>query len=96
MKENIIITIKDIDKFIIKENSTIKELLKQVEGSDDVIAATINGEVVELSYILTKDTKLKLIRTNDRIGRKICRSGLKYLYITAIKELYGKIGRAHV
>ena len=89
MKENIIITIKDLDKFIIKEDSTIKELLKQVENSDDVIAATINGEVVELSYVLTKDTELKLIKKDDRIGRKIYRSGLKYLYITAIKELYG-------
>ena len=89
MKENIIITIKNIDKFIIKENSTIKELLKQVENTEDVIAATINGEVVELSHELTKDTELTLIRTKDRIGRKIYRSGLKYLYITAIKELYG-------
>jgi len=89
VKENIIITIKNIDKFIIKENSTIKELLKQVENTEDVIAATINGEVVELSHELTKDTELTLIRTKDRIGRKIYRSGLKYLYITAIKELYG-------
>ena len=89
MKENIIITVKDIDKFVIKENSTIKELLKQVENTEDVIAAAINGEVVELSYLLTRDLTLSLIRTSDRIGRKIYRSGLKYLYITAIKELFG-------
>lgn len=89
MKENIIIEIKNIDKYIVKENSTIEELLKQVENREDVIAASINGEVVELSYTLTKDTTISLIRTNDRIGRKIYRAGLKYLYITAIKELYG-------
>ena len=41
VKENIIITVKDIDKFVIKENSTIKELLKQVENTEDVIAAAM-------------------------------------------------------
>ena len=63
---------------------------KDKEKYNDIIAATINGDVVELSHVLKKDTALEVITSTDRIGSKIYRNGLKYLYITAIKELFGK------
>lgn len=90
MKENIIIDINGKNKCIFRSGGTIEDLLKN-EGLDkNIIAAEINNEIVELSYILKEDTKVNLINTNDRIGAKIYRSGLKFLYIVAIKELYGK------
>lgn len=90
MKENIIIEVENYDKYIVRENSTVETLLEQIKDSSDVIAAIIDKEIVELSHKLKEDTKLKLIKTTDRIGRKIYRNGLKFLYITAIKELYGE------
>jgi len=90
MKDNIIVDVKGLDKFIIKEGSKVSDLLKRIEQSDNIIAAKINGEIVELSYELNEDVTVELIHTNDSIGKKIYLNGLKFLYITAIKELYGK------
>lgn len=89
MKENIIIDIEGYDKVIFKSGGTIEELLKKIGSMENIICAIINNEVVELSYILKDDTKISLIDKNDRMGAKIYRSGLKFLYITAVKELYG-------
>ncbi len=92
MKDNIIININNQDKIILAEGKTIEELLKKLNyDTSDIIAALINNEVVELSYILKEDTTIYFIKTTDRIGAKIYRSGLKFLYIEAIKELYGPV-----
>lgn len=89
MKDNIIIDIIDYDKVIFKEGGTLEELLKQINAPKNIIACIINNEIVELNYKLKEDTTVKLISTNDRQGTNIYRNGLKFLYITAIKELYG-------
>lgn len=89
MKENIIIDIEGYDKVIFKSGGTIEELLKKIGSMENIICAIINNEVVELSYVLKDDTKISLIDKNDRMGAKIYRSGLRFLYITAVKELYG-------
>ena len=89
MKENIIIDITGQDKVLFKEGGTIEELLKKIDAPKNIIAGKVNNEIVELSYQLKEDTSITLISTNDRQGAKIYRNGLKFLYITAIKELYG-------
>ncbi len=90
MKDNIIINING-EKIIFREGGTVEELLKKLSyDTSNVIAALINNEIVELSYILKNDTEIKLIKTSDRMGAKIYRSGLKFLYIVAVKELYGQ------
>lgn len=89
MKENIIIDIENYDKIIFGSGGTIEELIKKVDAPSNIIGALINNEIVELSYILKEDAKVKFISTEDRMGAKIYRSGLKFLYIVAIKELYG-------
>lgn len=89
MKDNIIIEIEGYDRVIFKEGGTLEDLLKQIGADSNIIAARINNEIVELSYVLKEDTKVSLINTLDRMGAKIYRNGLKFLYIVAIKELYG-------
>jgi uridine kinase len=91
MKDNIIITIENNKKkVIIKEETSIYEMIKSEGGYDDVIAATIDGDVVELNTSLKKDTSLTLVTINEKIGNKIYINGLKYVYIVAVKELFGK------
>lgn len=89
MKENIIIEIEGYEKIIFRSGGTIEELIKKIDAEKNIIGALINNEVVELSYTLKEDTQVKFITTKDRMGAKIYRSGLKFLYIVAIKELYG-------
>ncbi len=91
MKDKVIITIEGSKKkIVIQEGMTIHDVLNEEGGYEDVIAATINGDVVELSTVLKDDTSLKLIHIYDGIGKKIYTNGLKYVYIIAIKELFGK------
>ncbi len=90
MKDTIVVNINNEQRLVIKSGSTIEEVVKSLNVDyDSIIAALINNEIVELSYVLKEDTFIKFIKTNERLGSKIYRSGLKFLYVTAIRELYG-------
>ncbi len=90
MKKDIIIKVKGLGEYKTKEGITIKGFLEQHQLDFEIIACSINGEVMELSRTLDYDLELELISTHQRIGRKIYRNGLKLLYFVAVKELYGK------
>lgn len=89
MTNELIIEIEGYGNIVVHEDTTLYDLIKRLNKTDDIIACSINNEIVELSYKLKEDTKLKLISIKDRMGAKIYRSGLKFIYITAIKELFG-------
>ena len=72
-----------LDKFI-----TVREVIKQIDNKD-LIALRINGSIVDADYELDKDAYVNFITVNDRVGRKIYTKGLKYVYLLAVKELYG-------
>lgn len=89
MTNELIIEIEGYGNIVVHKYTTLYDLIKRLNKTDDIIACSINNEIVELSYKLKEDTKLKLISIKDRMGAKIYRSGLKFIYITAIKELFG-------
>lgn len=89
MTNELIIEIEGYGNIVVHEDTTLYDLIKRLNKTDDIIACSINNEIVELSHKLKEDTKLKLISIKDRMGAKIYRSGLKFIYITAIKELFG-------
>lgn len=89
MTNELIIEIEGYGNIVVHKDTTLCDLIKRLNKTDDIIACSINNEIVELSYKLKEDTKLKLISIKDRMGAKIYRSGLKFIYITAIKELFG-------
>lgn len=89
MTNELIIEIEGYGNIVVHKDATLYDLIKRLNKTDDIIACSINNEIVELSYKLKEDTKIKLISIKDRMGAKIYRSGLKFIYITAIKELFG-------
>lgn len=89
MTNELIIEIEGYGNIVVHKDTTLYDLIKRLNKTDDIIACSINNEIVELSYKLKEDTKIKLISIKDRMGAKIYRSGLKFIYITAIKELFG-------
>jgi len=89
LTNELIIEIEGYGNIVLHKDTTLYDLIKRLNKTDDIIACSINNEIVELSYKLKEDTKLKLISIKDRMGAKIYRSGLKFIYITAIKELFG-------
>lgn len=90
MKDKIIIDVEDFDRVVVKSNTKIYDIVKKLKKENEVIAASIDNELVELSHVLKEDTKLKFIMKNKRMGDKIYRNGLKFIYITAVKELFGE------
>ena len=90
MEDKVIVEIEGICNVVTSVNKTIYELLEEQNLENEVIAVIIDNDITELSAKLKEDTKMKLIKIKDRMGAKIYRSGLKFLYITAVKELFGR------
>lgn len=90
MEDKIIVEIEGVGNVVTSVDKTIYDLMKEQNLENEVIAVIINNDITELSTKLKIDTKMKLIKIKDRMGAKIYRSGLKFLYITAVKELFGR------
>lgn len=90
MEDKIIVEIEGIGNVVTSVDKTIYDLMKEQYLENEVIAVIIDNDITELSTKLKEDTKMKLIKIKDRMGAKIYRSGLKFLYITAVKELFGR------
>ncbi len=72
----------------IYKGTTVREVLKEI-NDDSIIALRINGELVDADYEIVDDSYVKYILASDKIGTKIYIKGLQYVYILAVKELYG-------
>lgn len=90
MEDKIIVEIEGVGNVVTSVDKTIYDLMKEQNLENEVIAVIIDNDIIELSTKLKIDTKMKLIKIKDRMGAKIYRSGLKFLYITAVKELFGR------
>lgn len=90
MEDKIIVEIEGVGNVVTSVGKTIYDLMKEQNLENEVIAVIIDNDITELSTKLKEDTKMKLIKIKDRMGAKIYRSGLKFLYITAVKELFGR------
>lgn len=90
MEDKIIVEIEGVGNVVTSVGKTIYDLMKEQNLENEVIAVIIDNDITELSTKLKIDTKMKLIKIKDRMGAKIYRSGLKFLYITAVKELFGR------
>lgn len=90
MEDKIIVEIEGIGNVVTSVDKTIYDLMKEQNLENEVIAVIIDNDITELSTKLKEDTKMKLIKIKDKMGAKIYRSGLKFLYITAVKELFGR------
>lgn len=90
MEDKIIVEIEGVGNVVTSVDKTIYDLMKEQNLENEVIAVILDNDITELSTKLKEDTKMKLIKIKDRMGAKIYRSGLKFLYITAVKELFGR------
>ena len=89
MKDTITIVINN-EKKKIRKNTTLKDLIKSLNLELYVILARVNGTIVEVNHELTKDSYIEFITLKDKLGIEAYKNGLKFLYIVAIKELFGE------
>lgn len=71
----------EIDGFILA-NDISKSLAKIA------IAMKVNGEAVDLSYKITKDSQVEIITPNTEEGLEIIRHDSAHIFAQAVKELY--------
>lgn len=90
MSDQIKLKIDDGKEIIVKKDIIVSDLIKILGTSSDIIAASIDGEIVELSHKITEDAEINFIKISDKVGGKIYRAGLQFVYIVAIKELFGE------
>jgi len=62
--------------------------LEDVVDNDSIIAAIVNGEVRDLSYILPEDAEVRFLTPGDEEGRKIYWHSTAHILAYAVKRLY--------
>lgn len=90
MPDQIKLKLENKKEIFTKKGILVMDLIKILGEADNVIAATINGEVVELSYRISEDANVNLIKIYDKVGGEIYRAGLQFVYIVALKEIFGE------
>ncbi len=90
MKDKIKIIFNDKKQYISKD-MTLRDFIKENNDQDyPVIGVKMDGEIVSFDDKLKKDAKIEFLYANDLDGNKIYKSGIKYILIVAVHELFGK------
>ena len=55
---------------------------------EDIVGYKINNEVFSLDNKILEDVKIEFINTNDLIGNRMYKSGLKFLFLVALQEVF--------
>jgi len=66
------------------------ELVKIISKSLEKVALimSVNGELKDLSYIIKKDSKIKIITNKDKEGLEVLRHDTAHILAMAVQELY--------
>jgi len=75
--------------FSIKEPLILKDLIK--DNSHKYICARVNGKKRELSYLISSNSKIKLLSIKDLDANRVYTRSLNYLISMAFYNLYPKI-----
>lgn len=93
MKKDIKLVFEDSKILDVFRGTTVREVLRELDD-EQIIALRVNGNIVDSDFELLDDAYINYITIHDRVGQKIYTKGLEYIYIKAVKELYG--GKASV
>ena len=88
MKKDIKLLFEDSKTLEVYYGTTVRDVIREL-ADENVIALRVNGKVVDADYELTGDSYINYIYVSDKIGQRIYLKGLQYVYILAVKELYG-------
>ncbi|MGQ9637686.1 MAG: threonine--tRNA ligase [Thermodesulfobacteriota bacterium] len=86
MKEFITLTLSNGDKKAVPKGMRIQEI-----ATPEVIAAQLNGRLVDLSHPLQEDALLSFISIHSKKGLEILRHSAAHVMAQAVKELYPSV-----
>ncbi|MBE5730535.1 MAG: threonine--tRNA ligase [Clostridiales bacterium] len=89
---NINVTLKDGSIIEVEKNTQILEVVSRIsEGlARMALVAKVDGELVDLTYKLTKDCKLEVLTFKDEEGRDAYRHTAAHILAQAVKNIYPK------
>ncbi len=84
------VTLKDGKSFDVPPGHTVAEAFATggIALGSDVLAATVNGKVADLSAELTADATLEPLRFDSAEGREVYRHSSTHIMAQAVKELF--------
>lgn len=89
MKDIITIEINKFGIYKLKNKTKLLSIVKSLNLYDDVIAATVDSDLVDLNFIIDKDCKIDFLYVKDRSGSKVYIAGLKFILTCAVKDVFG-------
>ncbi|MFA7588991.1 MAG: hypothetical protein WCY22_01385, partial [Acholeplasmataceae bacterium] len=72
-----------------EKSLTLEEIVKQM-GLKDILAATVDGRLRELTYLVVKDSVIEFLSYNHPDAVRIYETTLRYVLAMAVKNLYPK------
>lgn len=88
MKKDVKLVFEDSKILEVYRGTTVRDVLRELDN-EQIIALRINGNAVDSDFEILEDSYVNYITIHDRVGQKIYTKGLEYVYIKAVKELYG-------
>lgn len=86
MEERVTLTLPGGEKKVVPKGMRIKEFANQ-----DIIAAQLNGRLVDLSYRIEEDASIQYISITSKKGLEILRHSTAHVMAQAVKELYPSV-----
>ena len=87
------ITLKDGSIREVEKGASIYDVAKSISGrlAKEAIIGEVNGEKVDLSYILNEDVELSILKFDDADGEKTFRHSSAHILARAVKRLYPNV-----
>jgi len=86
MEERVILTLPNGEKKTVPKGVRIEEFVNQ-----DIIAAQLNGRLVDLTHRLEEDASIHYISITSKKGLEILRHSAAHVMAQAVKELYPSV-----
>jgi threonyl-tRNA synthetase len=85
-----IITLKDGSKIEFEQALTVGEIAKSIsEGLfRNAVCGKVNGELVDLSFVVENDSELQIITLRDKEGLDVYRHTTSHVLAQAVKNIY--------
>jgi len=75
-------------EFDLERNEVLEDIVKKHFKENNIVAATIDGKLCDLSEIILKNSNIELVSTDDKAGLDIMRHTCAHVFGHAIKQIY--------
>ncbi|MCF6097040.1 threonine--tRNA ligase [Thermovorax subterraneus] len=93
MQEQVKIFLKGDEERIYPKGVTVMDIAKDISPklANEALIAKVNGELVDLSYRVDKDSKVEILTFEDEEGRNAFRHSTSHVMAQAVKRLFPNV-----